>query len=289
MRMRRAHMYPRVPIVVLEPEPANCWLLQANTRVFANVRVKCAGLWDKVRGNMNLAHAPGRSAFPVCTWQVTVHWNPSSMLQQQQNAPPSSVCSARQGCSGVTHIAWEHQSVSLVACGQVANLSIQASGDGREWGWRTVEVPQATPSTIPATSVPALLREFNLTAFDYAKIDIEGAEFAVFRGDSALSWLAGAKVNLMSDMPSCSRLTQHAKRSMQALTCDLPTPARGSLLSALSGAMQVLSLETHKALALAGEVEHLKNLLIRQGFQWSMSGEYDVWATAELQKRIVPA
>ena len=56
-------MYPRVPIVVLEPEPANCWLLQANTRVFANVRVKCAGLWDKVR------HRPE----PFCLCSGTPH------------------------------------------------------------------------------------------------------------------------------------------------------------------------------------------------------------------------
>ena len=166
-------MYPRSPIVVLEPEPANCWLLQANTRVFANVHVKCAGLWDKV-----------------------------------------------------------------------ANLSIQPAGDGREWGWRTIEVPTAVPGTIPATSVPQLLREFGLPAFDYAKIDIEGAEFTVFKGDAALSWLPGAKV---------------------------------------------LSLETHKALAQPGDVEHLRDLLTAQGFLWSTAGEYDVWATPELQKRVVPA
>ena len=89
----------------------------------------------------------------------------------------------------------EQMLILYVQCApQVANLSIEAAGDGREWGWRTVEVPQATASTIPATSVPALLREFNLSAFDYAKIDIEGAEFAVFKGDSAVSWLSGAKV-----------------------------------------------------------------------------------------------
>ena len=91
-------------------------------------------------------------------------------------------------------------------------------------------------------------------------------------------------------MQECGKTCQleHAGNAARKILTWPASAARG-YADAASATMQVLSLETHKALAKPGEVEHLKNLLINQGFQWSTSGEYDVWATAELQKRIVPA
>ncbi|BDA51193.1 hypothetical protein COCOBI_18-0700 [Coccomyxa sp. Obi] len=42
-----AHMYPMAQIVVVEPEPGNCRVLEANTMTYPNVHVECSGLWDK--------------------------------------------------------------------------------------------------------------------------------------------------------------------------------------------------------------------------------------------------
>ncbi|BDA51194.1 hypothetical protein COCOBI_18-0710 [Coccomyxa sp. Obi] len=42
-----AHMYPMAQIVVVEPEPGNCDLLELNTKTYPNVHVECSGLWDK--------------------------------------------------------------------------------------------------------------------------------------------------------------------------------------------------------------------------------------------------
>lgn len=122
--MLLAHMYPAATIVTLEPQPGNCWLLEANTRAFPNVHVECTGLWAKD-----------------------------------------------------------------------ANLKIIPSDDNLDWGWRTLEVEEPRADTITAASVSSLMRRYGLEGgFDYAKLDIEGAEWKVFEGDEARDWLGSIKL-----------------------------------------------------------------------------------------------
>ncbi len=77
------------------------------------------------------------------------------------------------------------------------------------WNTSTWLIPKADPGqkghdmyqetsaghpAVPTTTIPRLLKRFNLSHFDIVKLDIEGAEAAVFNSD--LSWL-----------PRCSALT----------------------------------------------------------------------------------
>lgn len=76
-----------------------------------------------------------------------------------------------------------------------ANLKIVPSDDNLDWGWRTLEVEQPTADTIMAASVPSLMEKYGLDGgFDYAKLDIEGAEWTVFRGNAAMEWLGSLKL-----------------------------------------------------------------------------------------------
>ena len=102
------HMYPEATIVVLEPQPENCFMAKANTMSLKNVHVRCEGLWRTE-----------------------------------------------------------------------TNLALTKAGDGREWAWAFKETDVPTADAIKVSTPDALLREYNLTAWDYAKLDIEGAEFEV--------------------------------------------------------------------------------------------------------------
>lgn len=76
-----------------------------------------------------------------------------------------------------------------------ANLKIVPSDDNLDWGWRTLEVVQPSADTITAASVPSLMRKYGLAGgFDYAKLDIEGAEWKVFEEDNARGWLGSLKL-----------------------------------------------------------------------------------------------
>ncbi len=66
--------------------------------------------------------------------------------------------------------------------------------DGRDWGWMTEEVEEGTPGSLQAVSVQSLLRKYKLASFDYIKLDIEGAEWQLFRQDENLEWLDGVKL-----------------------------------------------------------------------------------------------
>ncbi|CAL8466429.1 g5965 [Coccomyxa elongata] len=117
-----AHMYPMAQIVVVEPEPGNCCLLEMNTVTFPNVHVECSGLWDK---DASLGMVP-----PY-----------------------------------------------------------------------TVEVAEVTPGSLRAISMQSLLSKYNLTSFDYIKLDIEGSEWQLFRQDFNLGWLTGVKLMSLEAHP----------------------------------------------------------------------------------------
>lgn len=50
--------------------------------------------------------------------------------------------------------------------------------------------------TISATSVPTLMKKYNISSFQYAKIDIEGSEYQVFTEKTSKDWISGFDVSL---------------------------------------------------------------------------------------------
>ncbi len=50
--------------------------------------------------------------------------------------------------------------------------------------------------TISATSVPTLMKKYNVSSFQYAKIDIEGSEYKVFTEAASKDWISGFDVSL---------------------------------------------------------------------------------------------
>ena len=57
-----------------------------------------------------------------------------------------------------------------------------------------MEVPEGTRGSLRAISMQSLLTKYNLTSFDYIKLDIEGSEWQLFRQDFNLGWLSGVKL-----------------------------------------------------------------------------------------------
>lgn len=64
------------------------------------------------------------------------------------------------------------------------------------WGTTVKEVAAGAPADLQATTVSALLKKHNLTAFEYAKIDIEGAEIQVLTPDpkNDREWIKGVRL-----------------------------------------------------------------------------------------------
>ena len=60
------------------------------------------------------------------------------------------------------------------------------------WGVQVSETLDPSQAHVMATSIPALLQQYGLESFDYAKIDIEGAERRVFAVPPA--WVHGTKL-----------------------------------------------------------------------------------------------
>lgn len=54
---------------------------------------------------------------------------------------------------------------------------------------------EPTADTITAASVPTLVQKYGLAGgFDYAKLDIEGAEWTVFADGAAADWLSSVRL-----------------------------------------------------------------------------------------------
>lgn len=88
---------------------------------------------------------------------------------------------------------------------------------GKEWQYMTRPATGLTHESVPSFHASALLRGLCLPAFDFVKVDVEGAEKAVFESRHDESWLRGARyvyVETHEDMASGSYYA--AVRGLQA-------------------------------------------------------------------------
>jgi Methyltransferase FkbM domain len=63
-----------------------------------------------------------------------------------------------------------------------------------DWGKIFVEVPPGTEGALDAYGVADIAAKFDIPAFDFIKIDIEGAEGMVFEPDADFSWIQTTKL-----------------------------------------------------------------------------------------------
>lgn len=75
---------------------------------------------------------------------------------------------------------WDKEAALVVHRRECENWTPEGIRLGCSWGVTVSETQNISEAQVLATSVPALLRDYELTGFDYAKIDIEGAERVVF-------------------------------------------------------------------------------------------------------------
>ena len=75
---------------------------------------------------------------------------------------------------------WDKEIGLIVHRRQCENWTPQGVKLGCSWGVQVSETDNASEAHVMATSVPALLKAYHLSAFDYCKIDVEGAERNVF-------------------------------------------------------------------------------------------------------------
>jgi len=68
-------------------------------------------------------------------------------------------------------------------------VSLEHGYDENSWAWVVVESPAGTPDSSKTATIQSLLKQHRITGFDYAKLDIEGAEYAVLGENADTSWL----------------------------------------------------------------------------------------------------
>lgn len=98
---------------------------------------------------------------------------------------------------------WSHETT--------LNFEQDSTGAGNEWGRRTEEGGTGdTGAGIRAVTVPWLMNELGVETIDVLKVDIEGAETAVFGGGDR-SWL-GAVRNIVIELhgPECQAAVEGA-------------------------------------------------------------------------------
>lgn len=84
-----------------------------------------------------------------------------------------------------------------------AELELYQPEDKMDWAWRVREATkESTGETISATSVPTLMKKYNISSFQYAKIDIEGSEYQVFTEKTSKDWISGFDMLSMESHPS---------------------------------------------------------------------------------------
>lgn len=83
---------------------------------------------------------------------------------------------------------------------QVLQSAVWSSGKslkvvdlGQSWAYQVMEVPEGTPNSFTAKSIPDLMTDFQLDYLDIVKIDIEGAECELFARNFE-SWVARTKM-----------------------------------------------------------------------------------------------
>jgi FkbM family methyltransferase len=97
-------------------------------------------------------------------------------------------------------------------------VSVHDPGYGLR-GYRVEQTNTDAPSTVPAFSIPALMKRFNWQVIDLLKMDIEGSEKEIFEADTA--WLASVRclvIELHDRMvPGC---TQAVTKALSAHAFD---------------------------------------------------------------------
>ncbi|MCS4142557.1 FkbM family methyltransferase [Salinibacter ruber] len=115
---------------------------------------------------------------------------------------------------------WSHQVGLKVECGNYR--------DGREWTTRVRTVTDGEKADLQATSIEDVMQEYGLHSVDLLKVDIEGAEVALFdRGYE--EWLPHVKAmaielhgdeaedklnDALSDVPVSFRSAKHGETSL---------------------------------------------------------------------------
>ena len=138
-------------------------------------------------------------------------WTPSTILDAGGNIGISSVLFAllypeatiitlepeRENCllTKANTASFPHVTVHCLGLWNVeTTVGMKHGVDGASWAWMIEEVPAGTQGAVKTTTVPRLLELHNLTGFDYAKIDIEFAEFAVFGNNTDFSWVKNTEL-----------------------------------------------------------------------------------------------
>jgi len=86
---------------------------------------------------------------------------------------------------------------------------LKIDDDNRQkWSFTVSEVPEDTPNSIKAVSIPDLMREYHCNEIDILKIDIEGAEKELFEKD--YDWLSKVNVIVIETHDSLREGCSHA-------------------------------------------------------------------------------
>ncbi len=104
------------------------------------------------------------------------------------------------------------------------NLKISIEGKDN-WGFTVEESTTQDPGTVAATSIPNLLKEFELTSIDIAKIDIEGSELEVLSHENSAEWIKLCNklvIELHDRMkPGTSRALFKQLLKLQSFRCEI--------------------------------------------------------------------
>lgn len=63
-----------------------------------------------------------------------------------------------------------------------------------DWGKIFTEVPEGTKGALQAYGIADIAKKYDIPAFDFIKIDIEGAEGVVFEPGADFSWVSTTKL-----------------------------------------------------------------------------------------------
>ena len=74
------------------------------------------------------------------------------------------------------------------------SVTLRHGVDAQSWAWEVVETPADTPGASRTATIQKLLEQYRLTGFDYVKLDIEGAEYAVLGKDADTSWISNTSL-----------------------------------------------------------------------------------------------
>lgn len=89
------------------------------------------------------------------------------------------------------------------------------------WGVTVSEIADTSQADVHATSIPVLLKEHSLAAFDYAKIDIEGAERQVFA--TPPEWVTRTKL-VSIEVHEEAQTSQISQSTAQLVAAAFPQP-----------------------------------------------------------------